>query len=493
MNKEEFLRQPDISAFIIWLVQNLPDLRVHLRVSRSRYVPESIDQRCVGFENLLTLYAWNNSWDDGNHIIHSCDWPSTQQSLARIKRNLQQAIANQNQQETLRACKNILLWGGVPASISFIEQQAGNDTLIMYLLNMEEHLSLTGENDDEDLNANTGVHFNAGMSKIHAVLDTTGLPIYDSRVGAAIAMLYRLFQQQNPNMHCTVNFPSGPARGNQIRNPKELNIGFQSAPQFYTPGVSAHKWAQTQLRLGWIVRAVLEQVDWLHNQGTMENRCHAFEACLFMLGYDLRAFILDPVGGGQHHIPENEPNNRQRRHAARHGWVPTVHNFTRVIGMYFEFCRQLEPNHNNAINHRQQFIQWMHRERNFKKSTASAYCFPLSEREFDLFGRPINEVEIIAQGGREGLTVAMRDRVIETEDRARVCLVDVCLAGRLANMTNAELRKHLQNHHYAGTDNAANAIIYVGRCVGRHFGLFDDHNLPTNVFHRFFRGLFLDL
>ncbi|KPW89208.1 hypothetical protein ALP58_01892, partial [Pseudomonas savastanoi] len=32
-------------------------------------------------------------------------------------------------------------------------------------------------------------------TKIHALLDTTGSPIYDGRVGAAIALLYHLYRQ----------------------------------------------------------------------------------------------------------------------------------------------------------------------------------------------------------------------------------------------------------------------------------------------------------
>lgn len=86
-------------------------------------------------------------------------------------------------------------------------------------------------------------------------------------VGAAIAMLYSLFRQQlGGSRKPMLAFPSGAARGSQIRNPGVLFNGL-AAPQF--SAIDYAEWARSQVRLGWIIRAVLERTEWFADQGAM--------------------------------------------------------------------------------------------------------------------------------------------------------------------------------------------------------------------------------
>jgi hypothetical protein len=42
------------------------------------------------------------------------------------------------------------------------------------------------------------------------------------------------------------------------------------------------------------------------------------------------------------------------------------------------------------------------------------------------------------------------------------------------------------NLGFAGKDNAAQAILTVGRSVGRHFGFLDENYQPTEFFNEYF-------
>lgn len=52
-----------------------------------------------------------------------------------------------------------------------------------------------------------------------------------------------------------------------------------------------HEWATRQLQLGWIVRHLLETHCEIFPGLSIEERCHRFEAGLFMMGYDLRSMV----------------------------------------------------------------------------------------------------------------------------------------------------------------------------------------------------------
>jgi hypothetical protein len=59
-----------------------------------------------------------------------------------------------------------------------------------------------------------------------------------------------------------------------------------------------HEWAQVQLKLGWIFWGLLSYCPNLFkNEGDIAARAHALEASLFMVGYDLRCFVAQPIIG----------------------------------------------------------------------------------------------------------------------------------------------------------------------------------------------------
>ena len=177
-------------------------------------------------------------------------------------------------------------------------------------------------------------------------------------------------------------------------------------------------------------------------------------------------------------------------------WVPTVYNFDTVITKYIAFRKQTVDN--STINFREGFVQFLQND-GYTENTAISYCFPLSEREFDLFGRSLDELEIIAKGGREGLEAAFPHRAFRVDARIYVSLVNVFLVGklwghaenqRIATIASAPLIQA----GFAGAVGSAAAIVSVGKNVGTFFGMLHEVTYqPTDYYYEFFGHSYDDL
>jgi hypothetical protein len=492
MKREQFLAQPEVESFITWLAANLPTLTFKLRFKASKFVPGGLMADVQGFEQVLEQYRWKASWQDANQsAVDSQSWAETQRSLGQLREWLTGAVDSGSDQQALQACLQILRWGGVRGAIPFLHRLAAKGELSGYLKKMARLMSLDGDNDLNDLDAISVERFDAGLTKIHALLDPSGSPIYDSRVGAAIGMLYSLFRQQwTGNGKPLLAFPSGGARGSQIRNPGAFT-GCLAAPQF--SALDYAQWARWQVRLGWIIRALLERTGWFADQGALPARCHAFEASLFMLGYDLRCFGVTLASDPKAAAPEIEAQTRERGGA---GWVPTGHPFSQVLKDYLAF------RHSGALDNKASFVEWLltnpRNENPLTRATALGYCFAFSIEEFDLFGRSPEALERIVAGGKDGLCAAMATETLEPftlgDERVSVCLVDVLITGNAYGRatTDKERIDYILSAGYAGTENSARTLMALGRNVGKHFGLLDAQHLPTALFEQFFLGCSLD-
>lgn len=500
MTRNDFVAQRPVADFITWLAEHLPTLPVHLRFARSKFVPGGLDIRVNGIEAVLAHYRWNSAWidPDTGRRIDSHDWRTTRSSLRQLSIMLRAAVAGGDDERAGAVAREVLRWGGVFGALPFIGSKVRNRAFRAYLRSLASLFALDGSQTVDDLHARNIERFDAGLTKVHALLDTTGSPIYDSRVGAALATLYERFRYDagGAGIHYDpLGFPSGQARGEQIRDPGDL--GFAAAPQFHTRRVPAECWARWQVRAGWIIRAVLERTTLFADEphgddaSPIAARCHAFEAALFMIGYDIRS-VTDGDRGGDIVRPKGEPTVPIRRG----NWVPTGHPFSDVLSIYCAY-RETGP----AIHDANAFRQWLDlpehaaRYEIFRKNFRS-YCYPFSERELNLYDRSLEEVKVIACGDEAGLNMANygEREFIAGDERVQVCLVDAGLAGycQLAD-TTSDTRKHrLIGGGFAGTKRSADTLMSVGRSVGRHFRLLDDQGRPTALFFRFFGDGFDD-
>jgi hypothetical protein len=491
MQRKEFLSQPEVSAFIEWLAQTLLTLTVELRFKSSKFVPGGLKASVTGFEQVLGHYRWCAAWQPPaeNEPLRSECWGTTRASLQKLGDWLASAVAADDQVQALQACLQVLRWGGVRGAIPFLNRLADEGRLTAYLKSMRDSLALDTDADLDKLSAHNVERFDAGLTKIHALLDASGSPIYDSRVGAAMSMLHAQFRAGYAGVRLPrLVFPSGAARGDQIRDPGAFT-GMQKAPQFSR--LAYHEWAQAQLQLGWIIRSLLERTEWFAGEGDLAARCHAFEACLFMLGYDLRCFGhgqklagdqgADLVIAGIPSADVEAPSETKESGK----WVPTSHPFVQVLQDYLRFREAGNAAESGA------FRVWMRQERQISEATARSYCYPFSE--FDLWQRPIDALRVMAQGGEAALYVALgSDASLSMSDELEsVCLASVWLAGRAyeCEPESGDGRANLLiKAGFAGTFNSVNALLGVGRNVGSHFGLLDKNHRPTALFKQFFSG-----
>lgn len=299
MDREAFLQQPDIQGFVIWMGKNLPSLSIDLRFARSKYVRKPLREKVTGIEGAQRAYQWDGCWDD------------VSKTLKAFRERLRDASLAGNSTAAYTVCEEILKWGGVlnPASVTFLQGLATSEGLPGYLMDVEALLRLDSNNRISQITRNSMPVFNSGMTKIHAIYDESGSPILDGRVAGAAATLYHLYrsdachQTASMSNHLIFAWDEGP--GIQVRNPQMLDpryVGIQRLNRG-----KPHEWAVRQLQLGWIIRYLLETHVEIFPRLGIEERCHRFEAGLFMMGYDLRSII--PEGWN---IPEPPALARKR-------------------------------------------------------------------------------------------------------------------------------------------------------------------------------------
>ena len=488
MNKQEFLAQGDVANFLKWLITKLPSLPIELNIKKSPFNPIKINESLKGLPSVLQHYSWKASWIDhiNNETVNSVDWDSTNKSLERLSNSLRLAVDNHDEHTTLLMCLAVLKWGGVKGAVRFLKKKAFNNQLVNYLNSCRPFFDISNNQSMQKVDGNLIERFDAGMTKIHSLLDQSGSPIYDSRVGAAIAMLYQLYKK-DCNGESLLDFPSGSARGSQIRDPGDL--GFNSAPQFYTSSVTPCQWAQYQIKLGWIIE-VLAQQNWFKvtTSNSLSYQCRAIEACLFMIGYDLRSLYsqeidLKTIDSGK---------SRQKEELfSKSNWVPSSHRFAFTLNNFLEFKKE---NLNKTITEKE-FKNWLINKHGYSKTTANSYCYPLKEREFDLFESSIEDLEILAKGGKAALDVSLANNQLVVDERAWVCLYDAFIVGILnkRGLKPKEIEDLLISKRIAGTKNAVVTLIYIGKQVGKHFALLDDQLKPTSLFYETFGDQDLDI
>ncbi len=491
MFKREYLQQPEVAGFVDWLAVDCNTRPFALNILRSPYVETAVNADVTGVEGLLENYHWKSSWDHpvSGAKIRSADWNSTQTIIGQLADGARNAMHAQNEDQCLQWCLCILKWGGVRGAIPFLRSLHSTQQLATYLNSIQPLLRLDTDSDDAAITSTNIKRFDAGLTKIHAFIDTTGSPIYDSRVGAAISMFAAIYTEDvNPD-HVTdlLVFPAGDARGNQYRNPADS--GYRPAPKFYTTAVSRDHWARSQLRLGWILQAVIQRNNSLFDQfDTPVEKIQALQGALFMAGYDLRCFNTHDRAGAAPSRVIPPPDPRPALVFEPFGKVvPTGFTMRKVADLLNDYQSANADNPQPLT--RQRFIEWQTQRAGIgNPKTAAANCFPLMDSEFAIYDRTAEEIVLFCNGGYNSLLNLTGYITPSWDEREYVCLIDVFLAGRLQELFNNPRARTqiLTDQGFAGTLASANTLLNVGRSVGRHFELINPDNTPTVQFQEYF-------
>jgi hypothetical protein len=292
MNREHFLNDGEVGAFVTWFAENAANLCVNLDIRSSKHIPGGIKSTAHGLDGVINSYYWRACWfrQNGQPVGSGC-WASTVASLGLLRQMLKSALNDKSDKDTMQACCAIFAWGGERntrvGARPFLEGKKERSELAHYLTCTRNAFSLGNANLD-NLGAIECV--NSMLTKVYAFAADDGLPIYDSRVAAAIACLVELFRASTDRSWNQIPpLLSFPAVGGTDRRRRVLRLDAKALDPgmlSYVKNDTARLWASAKVRLGWIMKAVLDKPQKLLE--AQNSRMHAFEASLFMIGYDVQ-------------------------------------------------------------------------------------------------------------------------------------------------------------------------------------------------------------
>lgn len=290
MHKDDYLKKTEVNSFIDWFRGHISaesTLRhFYMMAGKGR----QSDGNSISFNNpsdALKNYDWNFSFKEpGKNITHKGKtYEENSKGLTLLKKNLENAISKDDDENVKDCAIAVFKWGGVTAH----NKQWAEENVIglaKKLKNVANVLCLN--NDVHPLFEEGDFRFNAGMTKIYSLLLEKFI-IYDSRVAAALAWLVVMSLDGGKGgieVPPLLNFPCMPpkeaktAKIHKVRNPSG------GIYQFQNMGNKPSLHAQWNLRASWIIEAVVK--------GPGETAFHksadpvrSLEAAMFMWGYDL--------------------------------------------------------------------------------------------------------------------------------------------------------------------------------------------------------------
>lgn len=288
MNRTAYLCDKDVQSFIDWLSKQLLTLPINLDISSSKFVRGGLKVSITGLTNVIPIhYKWCATG------APSGTWAQTTVRLGRLSKLLRKSVAMGNNDLTLRICCKILKWGGdrnsAKGATPFLKDLGGG--LCKYIQNTgtDFYLSTTSLSAP----SSTVKMMNSMLTKIHALYSIDGLPIYDSRVAAAIATLVEMWRHTTkPHMPLPpilLNFPGTlQTRSVKQKFPKAISPGTFSYDKRLRV-TTAQNWADAKIRLGWLMSEVLSKNPsaFISSGPSLAARMRAMEASLFMIGYDV--------------------------------------------------------------------------------------------------------------------------------------------------------------------------------------------------------------
>lgn len=293
--KEQFYHDPLVREFVHWLSDKTQNIEVKLKIKRSNYVRVEIAEKCHGLDEVLSHYCWKSSWLHPflNQVEYSENWQQTKNSLKNLSLLLKKVVEEENENDILLVCKAILKWGGDRNSKQGATPQLAKlystESLGQYLRNVRTQIDA---NFFDTKNIRSSVIYSGSMwTKIYALFSNTGAPIYDTRVSAAIAGLVSLFLKEKNLARQKVHLldfsvPHRQERRSHIIFPNLEKTKFSSLSN------NSSRWTEDTMKLSWLMDAVLAVNGSLFPKevGIIAKK-HAFEASLFMIGYDIRRVI----------------------------------------------------------------------------------------------------------------------------------------------------------------------------------------------------------
>lgn len=261
MNRQEYINDQYVISFSNWIEDKLNDNFMHHYDNQQRHEKWS----CNSIFNAFEKYKWGGLTFDEVQVFFD-----------RVTDSIEVAINNQDEKLLKKQLIDIIEWGGIKKVSKSIQNRSN---IIDFVMEKKEQLNL----DTYDTNTKSRfIEMGSGYSKIYSFLIQNFI-IYDSRVGAALCYLVRLFCE-----HCDINkipevlaFRWQVAENKYInRDPSNDKLIFQ---KYYNS--SPNQYLITNIKASWLLANIISSTT--TNFNNLENPVRALEAALFMIGYEL--------------------------------------------------------------------------------------------------------------------------------------------------------------------------------------------------------------
>jgi hypothetical protein len=267
MKQEDYLQQKEVAAFIKWMGGKLDGEKAFVYGYTTKK-PKG-NWSCTSLYDAYLHYDWNGKGCTAN-----------QEELNGYSKALRDAVAQGDEAATKKVCIDILRWGGVlPGNEEVVNRKKD---LATYLRGAQGILNpATCDTDDAFFDC---FRINSGFTKIYSLLIPDFI-IYDSRVGAALCYLVRLFceERDEKSIPESLHFSYGEAKGGGVKRcPDSLRYKFK----VFAPNKADERLLHN-MQAGWLFKAVLENNPSAFNNLDEATRVRALEAALFMIGYAL--------------------------------------------------------------------------------------------------------------------------------------------------------------------------------------------------------------
>lgn len=280
MKKQEYLGKEIVKEFIDWLIP-----RISGEVNFNHDYINSRDKslwKCNTIFNAFENYKWgfncvipNKGKISGNTFVESKD------ILEIIEKGLKSSIQENNQTNLLEYSSSILEWGGVKRS-NYDKLKAMEESIVDYYKDSIERLNPETVDTKDDF---SGIFMNSGFTKIYSLL-INNFVIYDSRVGAALGLLIKLFLSEKNivSIPDELNFAYGNAR--PTKNDKGfLNRRNPSNETYKFPVLTNNdkKHIKNNIYANWLLKEISDNSDFKNESSPIR----ALESALFMIGYSV--------------------------------------------------------------------------------------------------------------------------------------------------------------------------------------------------------------
>lgn len=256
------------------------------------------------FSESIDKYSWPSSfispensygYFENSKEVKCESWFDTKKCLQSLSKGLKKSVDRQEEKDILQWCDSILSWGmggRKKPTMNKLFNLSDKEELYQYLQNIRKItdnekstlLAMVQLFEKATTDANTSGWMSSGLSKIISLISDK-IIILDSRVGAILCEYINDYLNENhmDSIPCELKFSWAEGPEPTRRKPSPLKNG-----ENHSPFSRDSSWYEQQVRASWLIRAILEENSNLfHDDGGIVERIHAFEASLFMLGYNL--------------------------------------------------------------------------------------------------------------------------------------------------------------------------------------------------------------